>query len=131
MRNNLSLKEELWIAVKYGLVGALNTLVFTGSVFLFSLTGAGYMYYTAAGYLVAISFSFIMNMKFTFARFPGKVLPRAVKFLTTAATLMLMAERIQFVLIEKAGFAELIGIVTGMICYTAAGFLINRFWVFK
>ena len=131
MNSSFSLKEEFWIAVKYGMVGILNTLVFTGSVFLLSRTALGYMYYTAAGYCIAITFSFIMNMKFTFSRFSGKPFPRAVKFLVTALSLMAAAEGVQYILIEYWGFRELMGIVTGMIFYTGTGFLINRLWVFR
>lgn len=131
MDKQLSAKDELWIVFKYGVVGVLNTAVFTGSVYIFSKTGLGYMYYTAAGYIVAITFSFVMNMKFTFSRFPGKLLPRAAKFLITAVSLMTAAELIQYGLIEYAGLTEIIGIITGMICYTGAGFLINRLWVFR
>ncbi len=131
MKQRLNLKEEIWIAVKYGSVGVLNTLVFTGSVFLLSKTGLHYMYFTAIAYIIAITFSFIMNMKFTFSRFPGEILPRAIKFVATAILLMLMAEVLQYILIELAAFSELAGIVTGMIAYTIAGFSINRLWVFK
>jgi putative flippase GtrA len=131
MKQKLTLKEELWIAVKYGSVGVLNTLVFTGSVFLLSKTELHYMYFTAIAYIIAISLSFIMNMKFTFSKFPGKVVQRAVKFITVAIFLMLLAEILQYLLIERVGFSEFTGIVLGMISYTITGFLINRLWVFK
>jgi len=131
MKQRLTLKEELWIAVKYGSVGVLNTLVFTGSIFLLSRTGLHYIYFTAAAYIIAIAFSFIMNMKFTFSRFPGEITKRAVKFAITAIFLMLMAEAIQYMLIEIVRLSETAGIITGMIVYTIAGFLINRLWVFK
>lgn len=131
MKQRLTLKEEIWIAVKYGSVGVLNTLVFTGSVFLLSKTELHYMYFTAIAYIIAITFSFIMNMKFTFSKFPGKLVQRAIKFITAALVLMLIAEALQYLLIELAGFSEFAGIVTGMICYTIIGFLINRLWVFK
>jgi putative flippase GtrA len=130
-RKIFSLKEELWIAVKYGFVGISNTIVFTASVYLLSLTDMDYMYFTAIGYIIAISYSFTMNLTFTFRRFPGAVLPRAVKFVVTAVSLMLVAEAIQYVLIERVGMRELYGIVLGMITYTAFGFTINRFWVFR
>lgn len=131
MNQQINLKGEFWIAVKYGSVGVLNTGVFTGSVFLLSKTGLHYMYFTGIAYIIAISFSFIMNLNFTFSRFPGKVLPRALKFVFTAVLLMMMAEGLQFILIELAGFSELAGILLGMISYTISGFLINRLWVFK
>ncbi len=131
MQSKFQLKEEIWIAVKYGMVGVLNTIIFSLSIFALSRTELHYMSYTAAGYIIAISFSFIMNMKFTFSRFEGRLFPRAVKFLITALSLMLAAEGVQYYLIEFLELNELTGIVTGMVFYTGTGFLINRFWVFK
>ncbi len=131
MKSNFQLKNELWIAVKYGIVGVLNTIIFTAGIFILSRTGLHYIYYTAIGYVIAITFSFTMNMKFTFSRFEGRILPRAVKFLLTALTLMLAAEGVQYYLIEFRELNELTGIVAGMIFYTGTGFLINRLWVFR
>lgn len=133
MRSELiiNIKDEIWILTKYGMVGLSNTLVFAGSVLLLSKTGLGYMYYTAIGYIIAITYSFIMNLTFTFSRFPGPVMPRAVKFVGTAVSLMAIAEVVQFVLIENVGLREFFGIVIGMVVYTSAGFLINRLWVFR
>jgi len=124
-------RAEFWIAFKYGLVGILNTLVFTGTTWLFSLTGIHYSLYTGIGYSVAIGFSFLMNLRFTFSRFPGKTFPRAVRFLITSLGLMLCVQGIQAVMIEGWKTPELAAVLTGMIFYTGTGFLINRLWTFR
>ncbi|MBI9102593.1 MAG: GtrA family protein [Spirochaetales bacterium] len=127
----VDLKAEFWTAVKYGLVGVLNTLVFAGVTLALSRLKIHYSIYTGVGYIIAITFSFIMNLKFTFSRFPGKILPRALKFIGVSISLMLIVQGIQFITIEKLNLPELAGVLTGMVFYTGTGFLINRLWVFK
>lgn len=129
--NKENWKQELWIAMKYGFVGVLNTLVFTSLVFILSRTGLHYSIYTAISYTIAILFSFVVNMKFTFSKFPGKILPRAVKFISLSLSLMLIVQVIQYLIIDVVLWPELAGILTGMVFYTGTGYILNRLWVFK
>ncbi len=116
--------------LRYGMVGIINTGVFLSSVFLVRMTGVSYPVYTATGYVIAITVSFVLNMRFTFAALPGKVYVRAVKFLFIALSLLLTTELVQYYIIEKMNIQELIGVIASMCFYSAIGYVLNRNFVF-
>lgn len=122
-------KEEVFIFVRYGMVGVLNTAVFGFFVFLFKSFGLHYSIYTAIGYTISILFSYTMNSLFTFKnKLQYSVLFR---FIFVTVVLLICVQGIQFALIDILSFKELYGILAGMVFYTGIGFLINRFFVFK
>lgn len=124
-------KKELITMIKYGSVGVLNTAVFSLITFLASLTGVHYSVYTAIGYIISILFSFFMNNRFTFKQNGGDVKKTLAKFLLVTISLMLLVQGIQYVFIDVIGTVEIIGIIAGMLFYTATGYILNRNFVFK
>ncbi len=116
-------------AIRYGLVGAMNTAV--TAVVIFVLTALGFGLYTANffGYVVGILFSYALNTIFTFSSTPS--LKRLVKFLTCCATcyvINLVAMKASIMV----GFGnEYLIQLIGMFFYTASGFFINKLWVMK
>ena len=131
MINYKTVLKEFYTMVRYSLVGIINTAVFLSSVFLLRLTGISYPVYTGLGYAIAIGVSFVLNLTFTFSSLPGKTAVRVFKFLAVALFLLLLAEALQVCLIEIAGVPELAGVLSGMILYTATGYVLNRFIVFN
>lgn len=116
-------------AVRYCLVGGMNTAV-TATVIL-ALTAFGIGLYVAnfSGYTVGILFSYILNTIFTFSSKPS--ISKLLKFLTCCGICYLIN-------IFAMNTAMLAGIenvylvqLTGMFFYTASGFVINKLWVMK
>jgi len=117
--------------LRYGVVGVLNTGVFALTAWLISRTGAHYALYTAIAYAVAIFFSFIMNVFFTFRKSDEFLAPMFFKFILVCLLLLGLVEILQFLLIEKLKIREFWGVLGGMVFYTGVGYLINRLWVFR
>jgi putative flippase GtrA len=116
-------------AVRYCLVGGMNTVV-TASVIL-ALTAFGVGLYSAnfSGYVVGILFSFILNTIFTFS---SKLsISKLLKFLACCGVcyvINIFAMKITIIAgVENLYLVQL----TGMFFYTAAGFIINKLWVMK
>ena len=115
--------------IKYGLVGVLNTLVFSISAFLFSFF-FNYTVYTTIAYTLVILTSFFMNKRYTFEN-TGNYKIYLVKFFAVNVSLLLIIQILQIYLIEMVLLRELFAIIGCMCIYTLSGFLLNKFFVFK
>jgi putative flippase GtrA len=123
--------KELFIMVRYGFVGLLNTGVFTLAAWLLHKTGWHYAAYTALAYGIAIVFSFLMNTFFTFRKSQVPLGGMFLRFLLVTLTLVGIVQLIQLGVIERLQWPELMGIIAGMVFFTAVGYILNRLWVFK
>ncbi|WP_312109639.1 GtrA family protein [Pantoea septica] len=116
-------------AVKYAIVGLVNTGITAVVIFACMHAGMGVYNANAAGYLCGIAFSFLANSVFTFS---SKVtFGRLAKFLLSCFICWSINA-----LAIKAFLAfypnELyVSQFIGMFIYTLAGFLINKLWVMK
>lgn len=117
--------------LRYGLVGLLNTGVFTLAAWALHKTGWHYSVYTAIAYGIAIIFSFFMNTFFTFRKSDVPLRGMFLRFLLVTLTLVGLVQLIQLALIEKLQWPELIGVIAGMVFFTGTGYILNRLWVFK
>ncbi|MDU8003891.1 MAG: GtrA family protein [Klebsiella sp.] len=129
MINHTLKKNTSREAVRYIIVGLANTAM--TAVVIFGLVHAGVGIYpsNATGYVVGIIFSFVMNAKFTFSTTLSPL--RFIKFVSTCAfcyILNLIAMKVFFIVIPDAIYTAQ---VVGMIIYTTAGFIINKYWSMK
>ncbi|WP_227503010.1 GtrA family protein [Raoultella terrigena] len=116
-------------ALKYVMVGLLNTAITAVVIFLLMSAGVGIYISNALGYVVGILFSFVVNSLFTFSTtLTGK---RFIKFLASCA--VCWVANIITVKIFLMIFSDFIYIaqLCGMIVYTISGYLINKLWVMK
>lgn len=116
--------------IRYLLVGVVNTLVGLGTIyFAMYFLGMRIAFANAAGYLVGILVSFILNRNWTFGS-QGPVAPSFLRFLlvlvvgyvANLVTVLFVHTRLEL----NAYVAQAIGIVP----YTAIGFLGSRYFVF-
>ena len=126
-----NLVKEFWTMFRYGLVGLMNTGVFALFAWLLRNMGLHYTAYTAIAYCIAILFSFLMNKLFTFRKKDTSFFFLFSRFLLAALSLAGLVQLIQFFVIEILGWAELIGVINGIVFYNGAGYTINRIWVFR
>lgn len=124
------LRHLAWQAVKYGLIGFVNTAVGVSLMLAGARLGLHYALYTAVAYLVALVVSFTLNLRITF-RAEGHVWRRFRGFLAVCLACLGLAQAVQALLIEAFGCAEPFGVGAGMVSYTIAGFLLNRRFVFR
>lgn len=116
-------------ALRYIIVGLANTAVTAVVIFGLMHAGVGVYPSNATGYVVGIIFSFVMNAKFTFSTTLSPL--RFIKFLSTCAfcyILNLIAMKVFFIIIPNAIYTAQ---VVGMVIYTTAGFILNKYWSMK
>ena len=127
---NYTLKKNISReAVRYIIVGLANTAITAVVIFGLMHVGVGVYLSNATGYVVGIIFSFVMNAKFTFSKTLSPL--RFIKFVSTCAfcyILNLIAIKVFFIVIPNAIYTAQ---VVGMIIYTTAGFILNKYWSMK
>lgn len=116
--------------VRYILVGLTNSSVCFTTMYISYLLGFHYLTYTAIGYLVAIFYSFFMNLRFTF-RVEGKILQRLSLFFIINLSNLGIVEIIEYVMIDIFHINRLLSILTAMTWYVITGFLMNNYLVYK
>ncbi|EMV9402874.1 TPA: GtrA family protein [Klebsiella michiganensis] len=129
MINHTLKKNTSREAVRYIIVGLANTAMTAVVIFGLMHAGVGIYPSNATGYVVGIIFSFVMNAKFTFSTTLSPL--RFIKFISTCAfcyILNLIAMKVFFIVIPDAIYTAQ---VVGMIIYTTAGFIINKYWSMK
>ncbi|WP_404651852.1 GtrA family protein [Raoultella terrigena] len=116
-------------ALKYVMVGLLNTAITAVVIFLLMSAGMGIYISNALGYVLGILFSFVVNSLFTFST--TLTSKRFIKFLASCA--VCWVANIITVKIFLMIFSDFIYIaqLCGMIVYTISGYLINKLWVMK
>ena len=129
MINHTLKKNTSREAVRYIIVGLANTAMTAVVIFGLMHAGVGIYPSNATCYVVGIIFSFVMNAKFTFSTTLSPL--RFIKFVSTCAfcyILNLIAMKVFFIVIPDAIYTAQ---VVGMIIYTTAGFIINKYWSMK
>jgi putative flippase GtrA len=116
--------------VRYLMVGCTNTAVCFSAMYVGYLLGLHYLSYTAFGYVVAITYSFFMNLRFTF-KVEGKILQRLLLFFIINFTNLGIVEIIEYVLIDKFYLNRIFSILCAMSWYVVSGFLINSYLVYS
>ena len=115
---------------RYLMVGALNTVLNLGVMYIGSSLGFGYLIYTAMGYLTTIILSFFMNLHYTF-KIKDKPGARLMGFMVVSLTNLALVELIEYVLIESCSLPRWFAIFVGMTWYVSTGFLVNNYVVYR
>ena len=117
--------------VRYVLVGAVNTLLALGTIFLLGgLAHADYRLANAAGYAVGTCNSFLLNRWWTF-RSGGAVPLQAVKFLLVFGLCYAFQFGLLVLMVDHLKWGSSLSQVTAMVAYTGLGYLLNRKVVYK
>lgn len=126
------LLKELRTILAFGLVGLCNTGLTAGIMVISSRLRVPYPVYTTYAYIAGMLSSFALNRIFTFRQgrelHAGRTL---VRFTILNLGLLGLVHGLQFLLIERLGWRERLGVALGMVCYTGLGYILNRNWVFR
>ena len=117
--------------VKFGLVGAANT-VFTFSIIfiLNKVLGIVYLIVNPIAYLLPTISSFYFNRKWTF-RSEGNVKKEGLLFFVVIGVAWLVQYFLVFLLVEKIFVDPLIAQIVGMVVFTGLNFAGQKFITFK
>jgi len=116
--------------VRYLMVGATNMTVCFTFMYIGSALGLHYLEYTVLGYVIAIVYSFYMNLRFTF-RVSGNITKRLISFFAINLTNLGIVELIEYMMISVYHLNPLFSIICAMFWYSLAGFTINALWVYR
>ena len=129
MKNN----NEL---VKFLIVGILNTIIGASIMFIaYNFLKLNYWVSTSLNYIVAGTFSFFANKKFTF-KSEGKIFQKIIFFILTLIICYFVAfnlskKMIAFIDINDIKLKENISMVLGMVIYTVLNFILQKQIVFR
>ena len=123
--------------VKFLLVGAVNTLVGAGTMFLlYNLAHCSYWISSAANYVVGGIVSFFLNKYFTFQN-KGWSWGQVGKFIVSVSVCYLLAYGLAKPLTlhllagQSQSIQENVAMLVGMCLYTALNYLGQRFFAFR
>lgn len=123
--------------VKFLLVGALNTLIGSGIMFLlYNFAGCSYWLSSAANYVIGGIISFFLNKNFTFQNHERSWKP-AARFIVNVAVCYLIAYGAAKPLVsallsgQNVRLQENAAMASGMCLYTLLNFLGQRFFAFR
>lgn len=128
------LKSHVARAVRFGLVGALNSVVGLGVIYGLDLgLHVAPELANAAGYAVGVTVSFTLSKTFVFRSKErvGATGPRYLMVILAAFLLNQAVLRVALALLGKGTLQHAAAQLSGMACYTAFSFLACQFWVFK
>lgn len=122
--------------VKFLIVGVLNTIIGASIMFVaYNFLGLNYWISTSLNYILAGTFSFFANKKFTF-KSEGKTFQKIILFIITLIFCYFVAFYLSkqitfFIDISNKKLKENISMVLGMIIYTALNFILQKKVVFR
>lgn len=117
-------------ALRFGLVGVLNTLVGLGVIWALLRLGVGDYPANACSYAVGVCFSFVLNRVWTF-EVRGPVAGGEVARFLTVFALSYAVNLGVLTIMRGLGFAQsLIGQGAAMAAYSVCFFLLSRHFVF-
>ena len=123
--------------IKFLIVGVINTIVGSGTMFLlYNLAHCSYWIASAANYIVGGIVSFFLNKYFTFQN-KEKSLQQVIKFVLTVSACYLIAYGAAKPLVlhilagQSRVIQENIAMLVGRVLYTGLNYLGQRFFAFK
>ena len=125
-------REGLRQFIKFGLVGALNTVVDWGIYFLLNryATLAKLVAKSCSFIFAAIS-SYVLNRRWTFRSTNPKVMREFLKFVAVATTGLGLNTLIFWFISMHLHLPDIIGLFTATALVTVWNFTINKYWTFK
>ncbi|HAR20075.1 MAG TPA: hypothetical protein DCR46_05395 [Cytophagales bacterium] len=117
--------------VKFGLVGAVNTVFTLSLILLFGkLLGLNYLIVNPMSYLLPTITSFYFNKKWTF-KSNGKVKREGFLFFVVIGVAWLVQYCFLFLAVEAMKFDSFVAQIAGMVVFTSINFLGQKFITFK
>lgn len=118
--------------IKFCLVGLTNLVV--QLCFYFILTRFFHLYYIIAAvlaFIVAVTWSFYINKKWTFKQTDNDHKDQYVKFFIANSLIAVISISLLSLFVEKFGIHDLLSQFLASVICAIINFTINRFWTFK
>ncbi len=118
--------------VKFCLVGATNVAIFVSLYLLLTrVFGWYFLLASVAGFLLAVTWSFYWNRRWTF-RVAGPMAAREYhKFVATNGSSGLLQNAFLYLLVEVLGWYDLAALAVVIAVSTFWNFTLSKFWAFR
>lgn len=129
---NVSERPMIRQFVKFSIVGVSNTVVDFGTYV--ALTRLGKVHFIGANvvaFLLAATWSYIWNRKWTFRSADARIRQQYVKFLIVAGVGLGLTTGILYALVTYVGMMDIPAKVIAIGVVLIWNFLINRLWTFR
>lgn len=130
--------KELWKNigiqfVKFGLVGASNTVISLITYYIFVFLGLNYLVANFLGFVTGTLNAYYWNSRFVFKSEDNES-TRGIKtifktFVAYGATFVL-SSALLFLLVQVVGISQMIAPIINLAITTPLNFVINKFWTF-
>jgi len=118
--------------VKFCLVGFTNVFIdFSVYIVLTRFFDVQYLLANIFSFIVAVSWSFILNRTWTFRNTENKVRQQYFKFFAVSLAGLLLNTLILYTLVDFYNFYDLLAKGMAVVLVTFWNFSVNRFWTFK
>jgi putative flippase GtrA len=121
--------SELGKISRYSLAGIVNTVLGVALFYVGSLTAIPYPVYTTTIYAGVTSLSYFVNRSFTF-RSKDQMRREMQRYALFFAGNIVVAQGLQWVLIEALGMLVTPAVYAVMIVYTLIGYIGSRFYIY-
>lgn len=124
-------REHLYKLVRFGIVGVLNTIIYTALLFSFlDLLKWGSFVAVTLSYVLSIAFQFTANKYFTFQA-NGSVKGQIVRYLATAGISYLGSLLIVWQLSDTMQL-PMVYVIAACAFYSASlGYVAGHFWIYR
>jgi putative flippase GtrA len=118
--------------IKYGLVGAINTLITAVVLFVLqNVFGVSYKISNASGYIAGFFNSFAMNRRWTFKASQRSTIKQFFRFTAVFGISYLIQLGLVVIFIDLLSMNKNMAQLLGMVFYTLISYISNKLFTFK
>lgn len=116
----------------YLVVGGLTALIYFGFIALgVEILELDYRIAVSAAYVIAVSFHFLSNRKFTFRVADSRVIRQSIRYMSVLMINYLITISIVSLLVGKHGVSTYLSAAVSIVVTVGIGYLASKFWVFR
>ena len=125
MINKANLKQF----IKFGIVGASNTLIFLAIYYLLVFLGVHYILANVIGFVVSVCNAYYWNSRKVFKAQGGK--SAVIRTFAAYGATTLLSTGLMFVMVDVFGISQYIAPIINLFITIPANFVLNKLWVFR
>lgn len=118
--------------IKFGIVGASNTLVSLGIYYIFIVVNRHfYILGNTAGFFISVLNSYFWNNRYVFKKSGRGHLRPLIKTYICYGSTFLLGTGLLYLMVHHFGVSEWIAPIVSLIVTIPLNFVLNKFWAFK
>lgn len=128
-------KTEVYQFIKFGIVGASNTLIAYVIYSICVYLGTHYLLANALGFFISVLNAYYWSDRFVFKKGEGEarsaIWTLAKTYIAYGSTGLLLASILLYLYVDKLHISEYIAQLLVLVITIPLNFIINKFWSFK